>query len=192
MCAGKTAPCHNWRNPVERIMSIVNVGLQCVGMMRRECSKDFEAAIKKCNNLNQLRKSVSLFKEEVKSTLQPPIELLSNILEHLKLKDDIFQVFESYDDNKLDVVWEILEQVDSSLSRADTTQDAIKTLKDIQQFLSHCCQARKYSFCIKKCGSGSCKICKPVRMDHGVFDTLRHLPDPSINLSEPEHYLSFD
>ena len=29
-------------------------------------------------------------------------------------------------------------------------------------------------------------------MDHGVFDTVRHLPDPTINPSEPKHYLSFD
>ena len=34
LCAGRTASYHSWRNPVERIMSIVNLGLQCVGLMR--------------------------------------------------------------------------------------------------------------------------------------------------------------
>ena len=33
LCAARTAPCHSWRNPAERIMSIVNLGLQCVGMI---------------------------------------------------------------------------------------------------------------------------------------------------------------
>ena len=33
LVAGRTAPCHSWKNPMERIMSIVNLGLQCVGMM---------------------------------------------------------------------------------------------------------------------------------------------------------------
>ena len=31
LIVGRTAPCHSWRNPVERIMSIVNLGLQCIG-----------------------------------------------------------------------------------------------------------------------------------------------------------------
>ncbi len=34
LCAGHTAPCHSWRNPVERIMSTLNLGMQCVGLMR--------------------------------------------------------------------------------------------------------------------------------------------------------------
>ena len=33
LCAARTAPCHSWRNPAERVMSIVNLGLQCVGLM---------------------------------------------------------------------------------------------------------------------------------------------------------------
>ena len=34
LCAARTAPSHSWRNPVERIMSTLNLGLQCVGLMR--------------------------------------------------------------------------------------------------------------------------------------------------------------
>ena len=34
LCACRTAPYHSCRNPVERLMSIVNSGLQSVGMMR--------------------------------------------------------------------------------------------------------------------------------------------------------------
>ena len=32
LVAGRTAPHNLWRNPVERMMSIVNLGLQCVGI----------------------------------------------------------------------------------------------------------------------------------------------------------------
>ena len=49
---GITAPNHSWRNPVERIMSVINLGLQCVGMMRKESSSEFEKAIKNANNLS--------------------------------------------------------------------------------------------------------------------------------------------
>lgn len=34
VCAVRTAPCHSWHIPVERIMSILNFGLQWVGIMR--------------------------------------------------------------------------------------------------------------------------------------------------------------
>ena len=45
LIAARTAPCHSWANPVERVMSIVNLGLQCVGMMRQKQSVGFEANI---------------------------------------------------------------------------------------------------------------------------------------------------
>lgn len=32
LCACRTAPYHSWRNPVERVMSVLNLGLQCVGL----------------------------------------------------------------------------------------------------------------------------------------------------------------
>ena len=32
LLAARTAPCHSWRNPVERIMSTLNLGLQGVGL----------------------------------------------------------------------------------------------------------------------------------------------------------------
>ena len=55
LCACRTAPCHSWRNLVERIMSIVNLGIQCVGLMRKEIGEVSESLISKCNNQAQLR-----------------------------------------------------------------------------------------------------------------------------------------
>ena len=45
LIAGRTAPNHSWANPVERIMSIVNLGLQCVGMMPQKQSEGYETSI---------------------------------------------------------------------------------------------------------------------------------------------------
>lgn len=110
VCAGRTCPYHSWRNPVERIMSVINLGYQCVGLMREEGPQHFEASIKNANNIGQLRKSASQFKDEVKATLQPPIDLLSDILKRLTLKDKNFQTFTGCDDNEIDAFWEILQQ----------------------------------------------------------------------------------
>ena len=38
LVALRTAPSNSWANPVERIMSIVNIGLQGVGVMRQKGS----------------------------------------------------------------------------------------------------------------------------------------------------------
>ena len=46
LIAGRTAPSHSWANPVERIMSIVNLGMQCIGIMRSKISDDAENSIK--------------------------------------------------------------------------------------------------------------------------------------------------
>ena len=56
LCAARTALYHSWRNPAERIMSIINLGLQCVGIMRKEMTPETEASIPSCNNMAQLRK----------------------------------------------------------------------------------------------------------------------------------------
>lgn len=45
LIALRTAPSNSWANPVERVMSIVNIGLQGIGVMRAKGSEDFEKAI---------------------------------------------------------------------------------------------------------------------------------------------------
>ena len=37
LCAARTAPYHSWKNPVERIMSLLNLGLQCLGQLVLKC-----------------------------------------------------------------------------------------------------------------------------------------------------------
>lgn len=45
LIALRTAPSNSWANPVERIMSIVNIGLQGVGVMRTKVGEKFEKAV---------------------------------------------------------------------------------------------------------------------------------------------------
>ena len=46
LCACGTAPAQSWKNPVERVMSLLNLGLQSVGLMRKECTPSAEAVLK--------------------------------------------------------------------------------------------------------------------------------------------------
>ncbi len=55
LCAARTAPCHSWRNPVERVMSTFNLGLQCVRLMRESMDREFESQAAKCGSLSDMR-----------------------------------------------------------------------------------------------------------------------------------------
>ena len=57
LCAARTAPNQSWRNSVERIMSILNLGFRSVGMMRKEMTPEIGRKIKHCNSLKQLRRA---------------------------------------------------------------------------------------------------------------------------------------
>lgn len=45
LIAGRTAPGHSWINPVERIMSTLNLAMQNIALARDECSSDMEQVL---------------------------------------------------------------------------------------------------------------------------------------------------
>jgi len=57
LIAGRTAPGHSWLSPAERIMSILNLGLQNVALMRDECQPaEIETTLKGANTMAEIRK----------------------------------------------------------------------------------------------------------------------------------------
>ena len=92
LCAARTAPNQSWRNPVERIMSVVNLGLQSIGLMRKEMNTDAEKALRNCNSLKQVRSTGEQYKKEITESILQPIDLLSGIMQRLELKGKHFEV----------------------------------------------------------------------------------------------------
>lgn len=95
LCATRTAPHNSWRNPVEKMMSILNLGFQSIGLMRSETSEPAEAALKNCNSLALLRKAGTPFKDEIVKSLESIISLLSDVISRLQLKGKKFKLYES-------------------------------------------------------------------------------------------------
>ena len=54
LIALRTPPGHSWKNPVESIMSTLNLGLQYIGLMRKKMDKDFEIILNKCNSMDDI------------------------------------------------------------------------------------------------------------------------------------------
>ncbi len=101
-----------------------------------------------------LRTATAWFNSEsqvAKKSLQAMISLLSDIVRRLELKKKKFEMFERASDASDDDIlnfWEVLQTVDSTLTRDDTTKKNIKNKDDLKSFFDHCCQARHYSFSI--------------------------------------------
>ena len=117
-----------------------------------------------------------------------PVDFLSDVMQRLELNGKKFEVQTACSDNKLESFWEILHQMESSLSPDDTTRDRMRDKASLQEFISHC-QLQHYTFCIKKCREEGCKVCKPVRMEKESFEKLRFLPDPQ--MQDDGHYIPF-
>ena len=174
LVVARTAPNNSWKNPVERIMSVINLGLQCVGMMHTTGSTEFEKAIKNSSSLKALRKATEEnHRDDVKSFLNSPLNLLKKITEQLELKEKPFLVFDSATDDEITPFWKVLNLIDDSLTMNDTSKSVLDKKEKLKSLYEHCCQLHHYSFCIKKCGVLMCKICKPVQMDSDLFKYSR-------------------
>ena len=193
LCAARTAPCHSWKNPAERVMSIVNLGLQCVGLMRGKMSEEHEKAIEHCNSLAQLRevsKKKNAVIPAILDSIAPVKILLTDIMHRLELHGNKFQTYCAASDESLKSLWSELIGVDQALDYGGCYRKAsLEKYPGVVEFLKHCCQSRHYSFAIKKCGQHACTICKPVRMPSDTFSSLHFLPDPIPG--KDGHYCSF-
>ena len=190
LCAGRTAPYHSWRNPVERVMSILNLGLQCVGLARSELSIDVETEIAKCSTLSDIRCHFEGRESVLQDSLSPVKVLLCNIFNRLKLHDEVISMFSSATTEELSEFWSVVLSIDETLIENNGyRQDTILNHDKIVAFMAHCCKASHYSFDILKCGQPNCTICKPVRLPRNIFEKLHHIPHPTPG--EDGHYLPF-
>jgi hypothetical protein len=54
----RTAAGHSFTNPVERVMSVINQGLQGVTTARGRCEPHTEAVLQNCNSMKDMRKAL--------------------------------------------------------------------------------------------------------------------------------------
>ena len=100
------------------------------------------------------------------------------LLGRLELKGKKFSFF-SASEQDIDSMWEMVQEIDSAIEKNEPlTKKTLAFKQELAAYLRHCCTIRHYSFLIKKCGTESCALCGPVRLQKEVFDQLYFLPDP--------------
>ncbi len=137
-----------------------------------------------------MRNTCDTQRSEVSKSLEPVIELLSNIVKRLELKGQPFETYKTAKDDEIEAFWEIVQTIDASLTPSDTTMKSIKDKVTFLDFVKHCCRVSHYSFQVKKCGKLDCNLCRPIRMDSDVFSSLNFVPNPVPGADE--HYKPFN
>ena len=93
----RCAPGHSWFNPAERIMSILNLGLQNVSLECQQGSEVTEKALKDCNGMNDIRKLAEKspdMKNIWAESVTPPRSIIESCFSRLKLKDKPMNQFQ--------------------------------------------------------------------------------------------------
>ena len=93
LVAIRTAPGQSYLNIVERLMSIMNIGLQNLALERPETPSD--DTIKLCKTLEDLRSKTGI-KQDWQKSVSELIAVLEDRIKRLQLKDIPFQVDQSY------------------------------------------------------------------------------------------------
>ena len=112
--AVRTPPYNSWKDPAERIMSILTTGLQSVGLMRASCQdENTEDAIKRCKSMKDIRNledKMPDIKPEVIDSLKLVKDLLKMIFERLSLKGKTLQTFDAASEEEITELWDKIIQ----------------------------------------------------------------------------------
>ena len=88
LVAARTCPMQSWKNPVERCMSLLNIGLQSIGLMRAEMSPEDEARLKPACSTSAIREAAvkaPALKKAILESVKPTKELVGDVMERLEL-----------------------------------------------------------------------------------------------------------
>ena len=189
----RTAPGHSWTNPAEKINCILNLGLYGIGAMRTESSDvEFEASLKRCNGLEDIRKLLSRDEQRnhdlLEETCHQCIRLIKSNFSRLTLKEESFKVFDPAENEDVNELFRMCN-LDETLSPMDN-MNKLSQRPLLKKFLDHCCKERTYFLSILKCGNDTYSICSKPKQNEEYFCRLKHLPDPMPG--DGKHYKPFE
>ena len=164
-------------------MSIVNLELQAVALVREKMPEDMEKAASKCNSLKMLRQAAgknSDFQKAALDSILAPVKILLTDIMRLELKGKNFQVFSAASEAEIESLWNSLLAIDHEMRLRHDVKIAAKDLSlALANFMEHCCKKCHYFCDILKCGKPECMLCKPLRLPSSELSKLGHLPDPT-------------
>ena len=187
--AGRCAPGHSYTNPAERIMSILNIGVQNCATERERGSDDFEKKIKSKNSMKEIRDLAANnldVQEDWSNSVKPVQELITGRFKRLSLKGNQF--------NPIPVVTtEEITNFQRHVSKMFPGMDVKKLRKEhtnknafYQQWKANHCRETHYTFQVRKFSDVHC-CSAPSR----PAEELKWLPSPLLQ-DDKAHYKSYE
>lgn len=152
LVAGITAPGGSWINPAERVMALLNIGLNGVALAREKMVDDIEKLISNCNSMSDLRDCISRHptaKPALTESLKPVIDTVNDRFARLKLKDNSFVVSTKATDEEIRQSVDELKSIDPDLKLSDTSKKDLAKRKCFMAWLAKHGRERHYTFKIK-------------------------------------------
>lgn len=184
----RCAPGQSWRNPAERIMSLLNLGLQNCSLERERLNDDFEHLLKKCGSMADIRAEASKkpeLKAAFKESVEPVQSLIRNRFARLKLKEKPVQISDPITDIEIDTLQRHLRELFPELDLTKLVRSHTDKINSYKTWKEAHCRERQYVFQIRKCGNPDC--CLPSDLSE---ENLYWLPDPV--LRDDEHYKTYE
>ena len=111
LIAVRTAPHHSWCNPAERIMSVINYGLQGVAIEREKMSEELEDEFDTLKTLDAIREKAKdnlHLKAGLEKCIETVQELLRERTEHLIWKNEAFETGDPASDLEINEMFEVI------------------------------------------------------------------------------------
>jgi hypothetical protein len=180
-------------------MSVLNLGLQSVGVMRQEMPRGFEKQISGLNTMADTRNKIMKdngLKNEIDSSIKPVTDLLGSTLGRLSWKGKQIKIQDAASELEIDALFDILKNLEPNFDKQNMQQKHLKNYAVLQKFLETHCQRHHYLFTMKRCKDQDCAVCSISSDDKIPFDLLDSLhkfplPVPGDG-DEADHYKSFE
>ena len=185
----RCAPGHSWVNPAERVMSILNLGLQNCSLQRDAADDETEKRINNCNSMAAIQKLADKhdgIKEKWAKAVEPVQSVVKDRFMRLSLKEEPFQHEEPVTERAINELKEChLKKLFPTLDLSKLRKDHTSKVPSYHAWLEAHCRQRQYNFQIRKCNDESC-----CSLPSAPAALLTWLPDPVLQ-ANGEHYKSY-
>lgn len=154
----RCAPGQSFTNPAERVMSILNLGLQNVSLETKMCEKRIEDVLKSKNSMAEIRaaheSSLNLgIREGWSESIEEVKRTIMNRFTRLKLKEDPVQVLDPVTDEAIDILKRHAREMFPEMDMTKLQKVHMQKVRSYQSWLEKHCKASHYVFQIRKCAA---------------------------------------
>lgn len=189
LIAARCAPGQSWTNPVKRVMSILNIGLQNCALERTAGCEEDEKLLKPCGGMDDIRKAAQKdprVKDVWQTSVAQCLSTVANRLSRLSLKSEPVVVVKPTEECEIESLQRHIAFLFPTLDKDKLTKVYTSRNHEYVRFIESHCRERQYSFQIRKCTNVNCCGAR-----QSPEERLHWLPDPMLDPNNGEHFLPF-